>query len=346
MKVVCCCIMVLALVMACSSFALAQDAEETYGCEANPTGNPIGGGEGYSPIFTKGDFTVTTKEELLDALKKAQPEQVIFVPDGVEIDLTGERNMKLPAGVTLAGTRGLNGSKGARLFTTLRVGHTLMATAGDKVRLTGLRFEGPYGGTEKVPDHCSFMTTSHYGTEVDNCEVYNWNHRGVTANPGGFKVRVHHNYIHHCQRSGYGYGVRIDNADVYIIANKFDYCRHHIASSGAPGCSYEAAWNHVGEHATSHHFDMHGGRDRGDNTDIAGDWIHIHHNTFVNPNRAAVIRGVPSQWARIHNNWFAKPPAETIYSGGNTRVYSNVHGPEKTKQEKPIQFVGGKPVEY
>jgi len=324
MKAVHCCALVIALLMACISFGLAQEAEETYGCEANPTGNPIGGGEGYNPIFTTGDFTVTTREELLEALTKAQAGQVIFVPDGVEIDLTGESNVQLPGGVTLAGTRGL----------------------GERVRLTGLRFEGPYAGTEKVSDHCSFMTTAHYGTEVDNCEVYNWNHRGITAYQGAFQVRVHHNYIHHCQRSGYGYGVRIDNADVYIIANKFDHCRHHIASSGAPGCSYEAAWNHVGEHATSHHFDMHGGRDRGDNTDIAGDWIHIHHNTFVNPNRAAAIRGVPSQWAKLHNNWFAKSPEETVHSGGNTYVYSNVYGPEKTPQEKPIQFVGGKPVEY
>ncbi len=338
MKVVCHRVMVLTLLIVCNPFVFAQGAEEMYGCEANPTGNPIGGGEGYSDIKTTGDFTVTTKEEFLNALKKAQPGQVIFLPDGVEIDLTGERNVKLPAGVTLAGTRGLNGSKGARIFTTLRQSHTLMTTAGDLVRLTGLRFEGPYGGTEKVADHCSFMVTSHYGTEVDNCEVYNWNHRGVTANPGGFKVRVHHNYIHHCQRSGYGYGVRIDNADVYIIANRFDYCRHHIASSGAPGCSYEAAWNHVGEHATSHHFDMHGGRDRGDNTDIAGDWIHIHHNTFQGKVSSVIIRGVPSQGGDIHHNWFALPLEKAVGSGGNTRMYENVYGPDKTKQEKRVEY--------
>ncbi len=325
--------------------ATAQQAEETFGCEANPTGNPIGGGEGYSPIYTKGDFTVTTKEELLGAFKEAKPGQVIFVPDGVEIDVTGWSAVVIPAGVTVAGTRGLNGSAGARVFTS-KLPSYLFRTGGDEVRVTGLRFEGPFGGTDRISAHNTFLWTPHYGTEVDNCEIYNFNHRGVAAGYGAANVRVHHNYIHHVQRSGYGYGVRIDNCAVHIIANKFDYCRHHIASSGAPGCSYEAAWNLIGPNATSHHFDMHGGRDRGDNTDIAGDWMHIHHNTFQNPNRAAAIRGVPSQGAEIHHNWFAKPPDETVYSLGNTRVYDNVHGPDKTPQEKPLKFVDGKPVEF
>ncbi len=46
--------MVLTLVLVCNAFVLAQDAEEMYGCE----GNPIGGGEGYSPIYMKGYFTL------------------------------------------------------------------------------------------------------------------------------------------------------------------------------------------------------------------------------------------------------------------------------------------------
>jgi len=320
------------LIVLCA-VAAAQDADETFGCEANPTGDPIGGGEGYRDILTAGDFTVTTAEELLAAFKQAQAGQVVFVPDGVEIDLTGHSNISLPGGVTLAGTRGLNGSPGARIFTTWRKGHTLMRTAGDEVRLTGLRFEGAYGETDKVADHSGFLSIAHYGAEVDNCEVYNFNVRGVGVGSSAIKVRVHHNCIHHCQRSGYGYGVSTGSSDIEIIANKFDYCRHHIASSGAPGCGYEAAWNFIGPNATSHHFDMHGGRDRGDNTDIAGDWMHIHHNTFQGEHRHVVIRGVPSQGAEVHHNWFARPAEEVVISRGNTRVYRNVHGPEKILEE-------------
>jgi hypothetical protein len=346
MKIFCYCLLIVILALVTISAALAQAAEETYGCEANPTGNPIGGGAGYSDIFTTGDFTVTTRDEFLQALKQAQPGQVVFVPDGTEIDFTGMRDIAIPERVTLAGTRGLNGSQGARIFTTSRPPFILMRTTGDGVRLTGLRFEGAFGGTEQTAFSNNFFTTTHYQTEVDNCEVSNFNYRGISVGPGAFGVRIHHNYIHHSQRSGLGYGVRVDGCSVAIIANKFDYCRHHVASGGTPGASYEAAWNLIMPHATSTHFDMHGGRDRGDSTNIAGDWIHIHHNTFVNPNRAVGIRGIPSQGADIHNNWFAKPPAKTVYSVGNTRVHDNVYGPEKTPQEKPLEFVGGKPVEY
>ncbi len=325
--------------------ATAQNAGETFGCEANPTGNPIGGGEGYSDIFTEGDYTVTNLHELLDALSKAKAGQVVFVPDGAEIDITPQKRINIPAGVTLAGTRGLNGSLGARLFSTKSSAY--LAAFGEGVRVTGIRFEGPYAGADRHRDHWGlFFCTSHYGSEVDNCEIANCNYIAITIKHGASQIRIHHNYIHHSQRGGFGYGVCVAGADARIIANKFDYCRHHIAADGAPGCSYEAAWNLVMPNSTHYCFDMHGGSARGDSTDISSDWMHIHHNTFVNPNRAVVIRGVSSQGARVHNNWFAKPPAETVRSGGNTRVYDNVYGPEKTKQEKPIEFVGGKPVEY
>ncbi len=338
MKVVCYCVVVPVLAVLCSAFVLAQGAEETYGCEANPTGNPIGGGEGYNPIFTTGDYTVTTKEELFEALKKAQAGEVVFVPDGVEMDLTGIKDIIISEGVTLAGTRGLDGSKGARLFTTSRTTFMLMRTGGDHVRVTGVRFEGAYAGTERTAFKNNFIYTQEYGLEVDNCEIYNFNYRGVSAGSGAFNVRVHHNYIHHIQRSGLGYGVRIDNCAVSIIANKFDFCRHHIASGGSPGCAYEAAWNLVLPNAIGHHFDMHGGRDRGDGTSIAGDWMHIHHNTFQGQMRNVAVRGVSSQGCDVHHNWFALPVEQAVRSSGNTWVHDNVCGPEKTLQEKPVEY--------
>ena len=313
--------------------AEAQSPDETFGCEANPTGNPIGGGEGYAPIFTTGDFVVRTKQELLDALQSAGPGQIVFVPHGVEIDLTGERNIQIPGGVTLAGTRGLDGSPGSRIFTTWRRSHTLFRTAGYDVRVTGLRFEGAYGGTERVADHSGFLSVGHSGAEIDNCEIYNFPVSGVGVRSTAIGVRIHHNDIHHITRGGLGYGVSTSSSDVRIIANRFDHGRHHIASSGAPGSGYEAAWNLVGPNAISHHFDMHGGRDRGDGTDIAGDWVRIHHNTFQGRHRHVVIRGTPSQGAEIHHNWFTRPPSKQIRTGGNTKVYRNVFGPNQTLEE-------------
>jgi len=245
------------------------------------------------------------------------------------MDMTGQQRLIIPAGVTLAGTRGLKGSPGPRLFTTLRTTCPLFQAGGYNVRVTGLRLEGPYAGAERIPEFSQCLSLGYDGCQVDNCEIYNWNLVGVGAGGGG-TIRVHHNFIHHCQLSGYGYGVSTGQCNCYIIANKFDWCRHDIASSGSPGDSYEAAWNWVGENATSHRFDMHGGSDRGDGTNIAGDWIYIHHNTFLDgKRRAVVIRGVPSQGADIHHNRFAQPtPADTVTSGGNTQVHHNLCGPD------------------
>ena len=331
------CAILMLLTAALSTATMAKEAEETFGCEANPTGDPIGGGDGYRDILTRGDFTVSTKGDLLAALKQAKPGQVVFVPHGVEIELTGATGIQLPGGVTLAGTRGLNGSPGARLFTQQRSG-TQLVTTGDRARATGLRFEGPFAGVDKTAKNATFLMTRHFRTEIDNCEIYNWNIQGVHTALGASQVQVHHNYIHHCQRSGYGYGVVVYCSDVHIIANKFDYCRHHVAAGGRPGCSYEAAWNLIMPHCTSTCLDMHGGRDRGDSTDIAGDWMNIHHNTFQGRQRAVGIRGTPSQGADVHHNWFSQSTDKAVSSAGNTRVFKNVYGPDRTPQEKRIEF--------
>jgi len=323
-----------ALAMALCCLAARGEEAETFGCEANPTGDPIGGGPGYRDIRTRGDVTVRTAEELLAALRQATDGQVVFIPDGVEIDLTGQSDLTLATGVTLAGTRGHEGSLGARLFTTLRTTSPLLRSGGDRVRITGLRLEGPYAGPERIGTMSRAISIGHHDSAVDNCEIYNWNCVGIGVGGGG-DVRIHHNHIHHCQLSGFGYGVSTGGSNCFIIANRFDWCRHAIASSGSPGDAYEAAWNWFGPNATSHHADMHGGRDRGDGTDIAGDWIHIHHNTFMDPKRRAIgIRGTPSQWARIHHNRFAHASTkEALFSGGNTHVFRNLCGPDGTLEE-------------
>ena len=312
--------------------AIGQEPGETFGCEANPTGDPIGGGDGYRYVPTTGDFIVRNANEFVAALKQVAPDQVIYVPDGAEVDLTSSGTLTIPAHVTLAGSRGLDGSPGARIFTKRGTG-TMFKSGGDYVRLTGLRFEGPYGGDERIGDSAHFISLGSYGNEIDNCEIYNFNVSGIGVGAGALNVYIHHNFIHHCQRGGLGYGVSTGSSSVYIIANKFEYCRHHIASSGSPGSGYEAAWNYVGPNATSHHFDMHGGSDRGDGTNIAGDWMHIHHNTFEGRHSHVVIRGVPSDGAWIHHNWFSGPTKDRVRSGGNTHVYRNVYGPEKTLEE-------------
>lgn len=77
----------------------------------------------------------------------------------------------------------------------------------------------------------------------------------------------------------------------------------------------------------SHCFDMHGGRDRRDGTDIAGTCLRVHHNTFRPDRAAVVIRGVPEEEADIHHNWFFQDSAGvTVRSSGRTRIHHNAYG--------------------
>jgi hypothetical protein len=73
---------------------------------------------------------------------------------------------------------------------------------------------------------------------------------------------------------------------------------------------------------------MHGGRDRKDNTDIAGTRILIHHNTFRAPQTPIVIRGVPQETCTVFNNWFPRHanPEAAVRASDNTHVENNAYG--------------------
>ena len=322
--------------------------DNLFGADANPTGNPLGGGPGYGRILSSGDFRVASAPELVAALGRATSGQVVYVADSARIDLSGMKDIRIPAGVTLASGRGRGGSNGALIFATPLDTYPLFQAGGPGVRVTGLRLQGPDGErrTEQMKQlyaegryysipNSDGIQSSHPGLEVDNCEIWAWSHGGVYLKAGS-TANVHHNDIHHCQREGLGYGVVLDQADAIIEANRFDYCRHHIAGTGRPGTSYEARYNLVLENANSHSFDMHGGVDRGDGTDIAGSLILIHHNTFrAAAVSAVVIRGRPLQIADVYNNVFAQTNSTAAVkqtaSSGNVRHYRNQYGPTRAQ---------------
>jgi hypothetical protein len=324
----------------------AAETPETFGCESNPTGNPVGGGKGYQRIVTKGDFHVSTADELLAALKQAVSGQVVYLADHAEINLTGRRAIVIPGGVTLASGRERGESKGGLIFTTEdkptpgeRERFHLLETGGPNVRVTGLRLRGP---DEKRRGRYEFLNSDgiqseHTGLEVDNCEIWGWSHGGVCLVTGG-RAHVRHNHIHHCQRTGLGYGVVLDQSEALIEANLFDWCRHAIAGTGRPGTSYEARYNLVLPNANGHSFDMHGGADRRDGTQIAGDWMKIHHNTFKATRVPAfVLRGVPRQTAEVYHNWFLHADQAAAVrqhnARGNLKLFRNAYGSEKTVKD-------------
>ena len=310
----------------------------------NPTGDPVGGGAGYRAILPPSAEPVATAEALVSALADAEAGDVVYVADAAEIDLTGRDTVVIPAGVTLASGRGRDGSAGALLRSTDLGALPLLRIDGPGVRVTGLRLRGPdperrteqmrrlgkEGKYYSIPNSRGIQS-DHPGLVVDNCELAGWSHAAVLLRKGA-AGHVHHNHIHHNQRSGLGYGVCLDRSEALVEANRFDFCRHAIAGTGRPGTSYEARYNDVGPHANGHSFDMHGGADRGDGTDVAGDRIHIHHNVFQAVNVPAVhIRGRPQVAAEIHHNWFYHASMERAvrqsHAKGGMKVEANRLGP-------------------
>ena len=327
-----------------------------YGARPDDCG-PIGGTKGYVNIVTAGDYAPTDLDELLAALSKAKEGQVIFITGETTIDLTAriyieQLVLEVPEGVTLAGDRGHRGSKGALLTSDALKTPMMIRAGGPDVRITGLRLRGP--NPKRYLDHhkrsfgpegeghsyyyklhtSNGISTQYARLEVDNCEISGFSHAGVdlTTDQGH---HIHHNYIHHCQYQGLGYGVCHNTASSLIEYNLFDFNRHSIAGTGRPGNSYIARHNVELGTSLSHCFDMHGGRDRKDGTDIAGTSIEIHNNTFGAPQTPVVIRGVPQETCEVHHNWFVKhrQPSQAVRSSGNTNVFENVY----TRQPKVIK---------
>ena len=319
-----------------------------YGAKSDDRG-PIGGGNGYTNIIVKGDCTVKDLDELLEALSKAKAGQTVFIPADTVIGLTAriyidELVLDVPEGVTLAGDRGHGGSEGALLASDALKTPVMIRASGPDVRITGLRIQGPNpkrylqhhrrsfgeggGGHKyyyKLPTS-NGITTKYPRLEVDNCEISGFSHAGVYLMTAGGH-HIHHNYIHHCQYQGLGYGVCHNTASSLIEHNLFNWNRHSIAGTGRPGNSYVARHNVELGISLSHCFDMHGGRDRKDGTDIAGTSIEIYNNTFRARQTPVVIRGVPQEKCEVYRNWFVKhsEPLQAVRSSGKTKVFNNAY---------------------
>ena len=320
-----------------------------YGAKADERG-PIGGGDGYTKIVTRGDYVVKDVDALLAALSKAKAGQVVFIAGEVEIDLTAliyieQLVLEVPGGVTLAGSRGLDGSAGALLTSDALKTPVMIRAGGPDVRITGLRIRGP--NTKRYLDHhrrsfsqggegheyyyklptSNGLSTKHDRLEVDNCDISGFSHAGVDL-VAGEGHHIHHCYIHHCQYQGLGYGVCHNTASSLIEQNLFNWNRHSIAGTGRPGNSYVARNNVELGVSLSHCFDMHGGRDRKDGTDIAGTSIEIYNNTFRAPQIPVVIRGVPEDKCEVHHNWFLRhaDAKQAVWASAKTKVFDNVYG--------------------
>jgi Right handed beta helix region len=266
----------------------------------------------------KAKYKVQSVGDLYKAIRKVKKGEIIYLHDNRSFDLTEYAKLELPEGVTLASGRGQNGSKGALILVADLARFPMIEVKGNNVRISGIRLQGPdtlrrtdqmrelnaKGRYYDIPNSSAIGCT--YETfQLDNCEIYGWSHSGIYLNTGANDAIIRYNYFHHNQRSGLGYGVCLNEANALIIQNVFDYYRHAVNGTGRPGTSYEAAYNILLKNASGHAFDMHGGFDRKERTNIAGTYLKVHHNKFYLMDYPGIfIRGVPEKEARIYNNHF------------------------------------------
>jgi len=334
-----------------------------YTAEGTPS---IGGGKGYDRIVTTGDYVVRTYAELVEACIKAGEGEVIFIPSDVTIDVTMESKpdnsggcyIVLHRGVTLASDRGFvredgSVSTGAKIC-GYGFGKTNLSSGfiycNPYARITGLVIEGP-DPMKHVEHHTrcyrfdgSFDHTMYYklpmprgievngkNVEIDNCEISGFSSVAIAASSE--EIHVHHNYIHHNQIKGLGYGVAFGGGGL-IEYNLFNFNRHSIAGSGRSNQYYVARYNVDMGDSLSHVFDMHGGADRGDGTNIAGKYIEMYNNTFLSDSNPYHRRGVPVEYQIFYHNVVKNEKGYYNFSrlvGEKMTLYDNVFGIETKK---------------
>jgi PKD repeat protein len=343
--------------------AVASTSVGEFGANANPTGNPIGGGNGYvSPhdyVNATHDYTVTTLSELKSAISSATSGQIIWIPDGVTITIStienaGARKVlskTVPDGVVLASSRGYNGQAGGKIKVTAKAtGYMTGIWFGSNCVVSGLTFEGPSAFSSSM-QNCAIRCEAEH-LEVENCEIYNFCQGGIYFEPpfAGYSIAwnspkrhwVHHCYIHGIQQHGMGYGVA-EASDFsgcsiacLVEACKLYDCRHQISCTHGRGYNFEIrycdigdAWYYYNGNTSSTKkyscpIDAHG---MGDSTSgYAGTHYEIHHNTFSsNPGKANIgVRGIPEDRFNIYNNWTKKTKHTGLYPSDGSYEIANV----------------------
>ena len=272
----------------------------------------------FSRMFKTGNkFTVATRDELIDALRKAKSGDVVYITDNAVINMSGVKYLSVNSGVTLASGRISGLKKGALLYSDSLVNNVFYIN-GDNVHITGITFRGPDTSRNEAQMQALASQKKFYAVptsdcieckfnnlEVDNCELYGWTHAAIYLRLGARNAKIHNNYIHHNQRQGLGYGIALDSATAVIYNNVFEWNNHSVTGTGRKGTSFVAYQNIVlNSLPDSPVFDMHGGKDRKDGTDIAGDSVVLYSNVIYSTSKIFGVRGTPVYRYKIYNNTF------------------------------------------
>lgn len=293
---------------------------------------------------------VNNRSQLIDAV--GNPEAIIWIPENVTIDMTGEFGILVAPNVTIASNRIVKPKTcGMIKSDSYERGIFINDTGG--FRITGIRLKGPrtdyfdpwdWGADEADYASVAFQLQGQTAI-IDNCEVFGWTFAGFTLGSKSKLTRgwIHHNSMHHNQMNHLGYPMELYNGLHLIEWNYFDRNRHSIAGFGYPTNGYEARFNIVGPHAIEHAFDMHYLGENLDNGNmIAGKFTNVHHNVFELISHSAFsIQGYPLRYARFCQNWCAAPkggvdagdPEGVVFflDDADVRVKNNVYGAQSIK---------------
>ena len=316
----------------------------------------IGGGSGYGQIVTGGAISIDALDnsnnpktsnqlvnEIKSAISNANSGDTIFIDPACVITLSEPLIINKP--LTLASSRGYNGSEGAQILASVSnsINYDYMfKIQSDNARISGFRLRGNKDSNGAT--YC--MQANNYNDsegkevsakniEIDNCDISYFligiqlqetTNTNVLLSEDGFKI--HHNYIHQNNKpnvlNDYGYGIAVGNAYPQIYANIFHNNRHDVAATGYEKNGYEAYCNIMLEgDSDQSNFDMHANRQ--DPYDAktalykAGGFIHIHHNDIRDKTGQANIYpvGKPTTLCLVDNNRFS---SNIIYGLSNSAV--------------------------
>ncbi len=279
---------------------------------------------------------VSSLAELEEELARAQEGAVIRIDQNAVFDMTNEPTLVIDKSITLKAHPKSNEEK-KPLFIHKGKPLPLLTIKASGVVLDGLRFEGIERDSKKaeiielnkqgIKGVYQFPVTRGIDVNasevrIQYCEISGFSHAGIFATDAE-ELAVVRSSIHHNQRWGLGYGVALNKKSTAIIQhNIFDYNRHSVAGTGHSGQSYEASYNIFKKNHIASPLDMHGGKDRKDGTEIAGNLVSIHHNVIETTSvKAFIHRGKPEVGVIITENKMSyKRPEDAIgYYNGVTK---------------------------
>jgi len=251
---------------------------------------------------------VSTRQELLEALGRAQSGQIIYVRDDAVIEMTGADDQAIPGGVTLASGRGCGESLGGLIHSTSLTDGLkcipMLKTGGAGCALPGCACVDhlPRSATiTLIKSRLRMLSAPTTPAGSGQLRALGLEQVGRLPGQGG-RGGAHPSQLYPSHTAlGFGYGVWVSGGGMAVIeANLLDFCRHHVASGAQADSSFEARYNICLDHDVWHSFDRHG------DPAHAGNKTLIHHNEFRNPDLPAIVlRGNPVGEARFHDNWFA-----------------------------------------